>query len=162
MRCHRGVGHNARVGSRTARAVSSTARLLRRCAGQADADGRALTLWSTGKRRRRPQCWTRGRAVAVVVASVGVERSVRKPLGRGLYEFRIRRSLDTILRSAGLPDAGGGREVLVRVFCAFVGDKVVLLLGGYDKRPDPSARRQQREIARARAELARWRRESRA
>lgn len=83
-----------------------------------------------------------------------------KPLGRGLYEFRIRRSLDTILRSAGLPDAGGGREVLVRVFCSFVGNRVVLLLGGYDKQRDPSDRRQLREIARARAELARWKRSS--
>ena len=85
-----------------------------------------------------------------------------KPLGRGLYEFRIRRSLGTILRSAGLPNAVGGGEVLVRVFCSFVGNKVVLLLGGYDKRRDPSDRRQQREIARARAELARWKRESKA
>ncbi len=79
-----------------------------------------------------------------------------KPLGRGLYEFRIRRSLDTILRAAGLPDAGGRREVLVRVFCSFVGNRVILLLGGYDKKRDASDRRQQREIARARAELARW------
>lgn len=85
-----------------------------------------------------------------------------KPLGQGLYEFRIRRSLGTILRSAGLLDPAGGRQVLVRVFCSFVGDKVVLLLGGYDKGRDPSDRRQRREIARARAELARWKRESKA
>lgn len=32
--------------------------------------------------------------------------------------------------------------------------------GGYDKGRDPSSKRQQREIARARAELVRWNRES--
>ena len=108
----------------------------------------------------------------VVVAAIQPVRAVDgigicdtewgKPLGQGLYEFRIRRSLGTILRSAGLLDPAGGRQVLVRVFCSFVGDKVVLLLGGYDKGRDPSDRRQQREIARARAELARWKHESKA
>ena len=83
-----------------------------------------------------------------------------KALGRGLYEFRIRRSLDTILRSAGIADASGRQPVLVRVFCSFVGNRVVLLLGGYDKGRDPGSKRQQREIARARAELVRWNRES--
>jgi hypothetical protein len=40
--------------------------------------------------------------------------------------------------------------VLLRAFCHAHGDKVVLLLGGYDKGRDPSAKRQQREIATAR------------
>ena len=44
-----------------------------------------------------------------------------KQLGQGLFEFRI--------RSAG--------NVLLRVFCHAYGDKVVLLLGGYDKGTHP-------------------------
>ena len=57
-----------------------------------------------------------------------------KALGRGLYEFRIRKSLDAILKSRGVAQARGGkRSVLLRVFCAFERGRVVLLLGGYDK-----------------------------
>jgi len=45
-------------------------------------------------------------------------------------------------------------KVLLRVFVHFYGDKVILLLGGYDKGNDPKERRQQREIAKARKLLA--------
>lgn len=45
-------------------------------------------------------------------------------------------------------------RVLLRVFVHFYGEKVVLLLGGYDKGRHPKARRQQREIAQARRLLA--------
>jgi len=84
-----------------------------------------------------------------------------RPLKGGLYEFRIRRSLRTILNEYGseaspsvrvLPD----RPVLLRVFCTFYGSRVVLLLGGYDKKKDPSERRQAREIKRARRALHEW------
>lgn|GEM_PF-1493135 len=60
-----------------------------------------------------------------------------KLLGEGLYEFRIRKSLRTILVSAGLdaPEgAGTNRSVLLRVFCTFDGDKIVLLYHGYNKK----------------------------
>ena len=84
-----------------------------------------------------------------------------KPLGHGLYEFRVRRSLSSILHTAGVevpvdiaaPDV----SVLLRVFCAFHGAKIILLLGGYDKKRDPSKRRQLREINRARTRLKSWR-----
>ena len=85
-----------------------------------------------------------------------------KPLGEGLYEFRIRKSLRTILVSAGLdaPEAAGtDRNVLLRVFCTFHGDKIVLLYHGYNKKTDPSAKRQQREIAKARKLHERWKRQ---
>lgn len=85
-----------------------------------------------------------------------------KALGGGLYEFRVRRSLTAILSSAGVADAGRARRaVLVRVFCAFSGNRVVILLGGYDKGRDPSVKRQQREIAAARATLSAWKRAKR-
>lgn len=87
-----------------------------------------------------------------------------KPLGEGLYEFRIRKSLRTILVGAGLdaPDeAGTDRGVLVRVFCTFHGDKIVLLYHGYNKKTDPSKKRQQSEIAKARKIHERWKRQRR-
>jgi hypothetical protein len=46
-----------------------------------------------------------------------------------------------------------GERVLLRVFVHFYGDKVILLLGGYDKGADPKPRRQQREITLARRML---------
>jgi hypothetical protein len=61
---------------------------------------------------------------------------------------------------------GRSEKVLLRVFVHFYGQKVVLLLGGYDKGDDPKDRRQQREIAEARRLLGqfkeRQRRERRA
>jgi hypothetical protein len=83
-----------------------------------------------------------------------------KPLGGGLYEFRVRKSLRAILGLAGLPvsRAGADRRVLLRVFCTFYGDRIVLLHHGYDKGADPSERRQNREIARARRLHEEWRR----
>lgn len=84
-----------------------------------------------------------------------------KPLGSGLYEFRVRRSLTAILSEAGVDAAGfpgADRGVLLRVFCTFYGDKVVLLYQGYDKKRDPSEKRQQREIAQARKVHDAWKR----
>lgn len=52
-----------------------------------------------------------------------------------------------------VPRATGQREkVLLRVFVHFYGDKVILLLGGYDKGKDPKERRQQRVLADTRDE----------
>lgn len=87
-----------------------------------------------------------------------------KNLGGGLYEFRIRRSLDTILNQYGtgaesLRGSAARSKVLLRVFCTFRGNRIVLLLGGYDKGRDPSAKRQSREIKRARQALEVWRRQ---
>ena len=48
-------------------------------------------------------------------------------------------------------------KVLLRVFVHFYGDRIVLLLGGYDKGRDPKENRQQREIAQARKLLAQFR-----
>jgi hypothetical protein len=84
-----------------------------------------------------------------------------KPLGQGLYEFRVRRSLDAILSLAELDHSGvpgADQSVLLRVFCTFYGDKIVLLYNGYDKKRDPSPKRQQKEIAKARKLHAAWKR----
>jgi hypothetical protein len=81
-----------------------------------------------------------------------------RQLGRGLFEFRLDEDEATLLHkcsgaSAGPRPARSGDRILLRVFCHATGDRVVLLLGGYDKGSDPSPHRQQREIARARARL---------
>jgi phage-related protein len=49
---------------------------------------------------------------------------------------------------------------VLRVFCHAYGDRIVLLLGGFDKGADPSAKRQQGEIDVARKRLADFRRRS--
>lgn len=85
-----------------------------------------------------------------------------KPLGDGLYEFRVRRSLQAILNEAGEPVpkdlAGTDRKVLLRVFCTFHGKKIVLLFSGYDKGRDPSEKRQSKEIKVSRKLLKTWKR----
>jgi hypothetical protein len=77
-----------------------------------------------------------------------------RALGHGLYEFRVRWAASEIRRKIeGLPpqDIGGAPEaILLRVFFCTAGPKIILLLSGYDKARDPSDRRQEREIARAR------------
>ncbi len=84
-----------------------------------------------------------------------------KPLGDGLYEFRIRKSLHAFENP---PNAGSdsprstrsNTPVLIRIFCTFHGDKIVVLHHGYDKQRDPSPKRQQREIRAARKLHNEW------
>jgi putative component of toxin-antitoxin plasmid stabilization module len=82
-----------------------------------------------------------------------------RPLGDGLYEFRVKKSLGALLDTAGvdvLRRPGDDQKVLLRVFCAFHGNKIVLLYHGYDKKRDPSKKRQQREINKARKLHKAW------
>jgi hypothetical protein len=79
---------------------------------------------------------------------------------RRLFEFRIRHDaaeIDAILQASPRGRAKRGEEVLLRVFCHAYGRRVILLLGGYDKGRDPSDRRQQAEIEKARARLTDFR-----
>lgn len=66
-----------------------------------------------------------------------------RQLGGGLFEFRLR-----------LKAPMDGESALLRVFCHATGDRVILLLGGYDKGKDPARRRQDHEIEVARRRLA--------
>lgn len=106
---------------------------------------------------------------AVLIAAIEYVLQVRgpdicasewgKPLGSGLYEFRVRKSLRTIMENAGVEIPQGahhGRPVQIRLFCTFHGQKIILIHHGYDKKADPSKKRQQREIARARTIHKRW------
>ena len=97
------------------------------------------------------------------VEGIGVCRSgYGKQLGDGLFEFRWRHDAAEILRNLGKSarDESRGERILLRVFCHAYGDRIVLLLGGYDKGADPSAKRQQGEIDVARKRLADFRRRS--
>lgn len=105
-------------------------------------------------------------AITHVLAVRGVEL-VRtewlKPLGEGLHEFRVRHDVSEITNMFGSEGADDPakvisppRAILLRVFVHFHGDRVVLLLSGYDKGAGSSGKRQQREIARARKCLTAW------
>jgi len=73
-----------------------------------------------------------------------------KQLGRGLFEFRLRRDLTEILGGPGM------QKVALRVFCHAHGKKLIFLLGGYDKGEEASRKRQQAEIELPRKCLAEW------
>lgn len=83
-----------------------------------------------------------------------------KQLGDGLFEFRVRHDASEILQmftdQTPRPEVPTG-PVLLRVFGHAHGNRLLLLLAGYDKAEDPSDRRQQREIALARARLREFR-----
>jgi hypothetical protein len=78
----------------------------------------------------------------------------------GIFEFRVRHDAATILRERGLPVPANldtaQANILLRVFCHAHGQKIVLLLAAYDKGKEPSAKRQNAEIHRAKQRLTRW------
>jgi len=86
-----------------------------------------------------------------------VEGNFGRSLGGGLFEFRLDQDLEQILARKGKrarkKDRGGGGRILLRVFCHAFGDRIILLVGGYDKGEHPSPSHQQAQIALARARL---------
>lgn len=87
--------------------------------------------------------------------------------GTGIFEFRLNRDVDTIRKMAGVPpepevaSAKPAEKILLRVFCHAYGNRIILLLGGYDKARDPSPRRQQQEIKVAKKRLANFKQSER-
>ncbi len=76
-----------------------------------------------------------------------------KALGQGLYELRIRWTAAEVahkLTGLDAADVGPPEKVLLRIFFCTAGRKIILLMSGYDKADDPTERRQNREIQRAR------------
>lgn len=76
-----------------------------------------------------------------------------KQLGDGLFEFRVRHTAAETASMFGNNEDGRPKQrerILLRVFCHAYGNRVVLLLSGYDKGGDPSEKRQAREIKNAR------------
>jgi hypothetical protein len=84
-----------------------------------------------------------------------------KSLGNGLYEFRIRHSATEILGMYKVVNRAltvGAEAVLLRIFVAFEGEKVVVLLGAYDKGKNDKQGFQQAQIEVARKRLREWKR----
>ena len=103
-------------------------------------------------------------AIEVILMPRGLavcETEYGRQLGDGLFEFRVRHDEQTTRAKIGDASAADGArrrgDVLLRLFCHAYGQKVVLLLGGYDKGADPSGRRQSREIEKARRRLRSFR-----
>jgi putative component of toxin-antitoxin plasmid stabilization module len=106
-------------------------------------------------------------ALAQVLERLGpgvCETEWGKPLGQGLYEFRIRHTAEETAAMFAGEQRGAKKPtaILLRVFFHLYGRKVILLLGGYDKGKDPSESRQQREITTARRRLADFQTQQRA
>ena len=79
-----------------------------------------------------------------------------RQLGKGLFEFRLR-GADLAKAAPESPAVDRSEaKTLLRVFCHAHGDKLILLLGGYDKGERPSARHQQAQIELAKARLKAW------
>jgi putative component of toxin-antitoxin plasmid stabilization module len=96
-------------------------------------------------------------AVRLVLARRGLDvvaTEYGKALGGGLYELRVRWSAAEIrhkVEGLASTDVGSAPEkILLRVFFATSGRKIILLMNGYDKAKDPTDRRQDTEISRAR------------
>ena len=120
--------------------------------------------WIRGELTREQRA-ALGKAMQHVLGTMGIGvcgTQFGKQLGDGLCEFRLRYNLAELrhrfegtVAPADAPDSP--EEILLRVFFHAYGDKIVLLLHGYDKGADPSKRRQQREIAEARRRLSAFR-----
>ncbi len=105
-----------------------------------------------------------GVAMHEILAKMGIEvcgTEFGKHLGHGLFEFRVRQSAGQILARAGHAGksgrTGGEKNILLRVYCHAHSDRVILLVAGYDKGRDASAKRGNKEIALARKRLAEFR-----
>ena len=96
-----------------------------------------------------------------VLASEGMSLAsgtLLKALGSGLWEFRIGRNLKSVLKAAGiaLPRNVSNRKIVVRVFCSFE-DEGILLLGCFDKLRNGGDRAQNIAIQNARSMLLTFR-----
>lgn len=82
------------------------------------------------------------------------------PLGNGLWEFRIGRNMKGVLKSQGVELSSDvtNRKILIRIFCSFEQDGI-LLLGCYNKLRSGGGRAQNVAINKARALLLTYRRD---
>lgn len=123
-----------------------------------------LEFWSDESGRQPVRVWLKelperlrraaGFAMSEQLQELGVqvcESGSGRHVAPGIFEFRVNRAPRN--RKQDEPSAA----ILLRIFCHAYGDRIVLLLGAYDKASDPSKRRQQAEIAVAKSRLTEWR-----
>jgi putative component of toxin-antitoxin plasmid stabilization module len=82
-----------------------------------------------------------------------------KPIGGGIFEFRLDQDATEVLARKGKrakPETSEPAKILLRVFCHAHGNKIVLLLAGYDKGERPSPHHQQEQIEVAKQRLKSW------
>lgn len=99
-----------------------------------------------------------GYAMKEVLQEEGIEvcgTEYGRQLGGGLFEFRVRGTVGDFIKKP-LPVPNADEKLLLRVFCHAHGEKVILLLVGYDKLANPSKTYQNDEIALARKRLRAW------
>lgn len=98
-------------------------------------------------------------AIQIILKSRGIDliqTKWLKPLGSGLFEFRIRHSALQIIQLYQMSGYEGKQireKVLLRIFLTFHGERLIVLLGAYDKSKDTSPRNQSRQIALSRKRL---------
>ena len=85
-----------------------------------------------------------------------VDGDLVKNLGGGLYEFRVGPNTTRMMNKAGLESKIPHQKIVIRVFVSFEADRIVVLLGSYDKGASDSKSKQQSEIAKARHLLKAW------
>ena len=85
-----------------------------------------------------------------------VDGDLVKNLGGGLYEFRVGPTTTRIMNKAGLESKIPHQKIVIRVFVSFEADRMIVLLGSYDKGANDSKSKQQSEIAKARQILKAW------
>ena len=79
-----------------------------------------------------------------------------KSLGGSLHEFRVGPTSTRMLNKAGEGGKTTHQRLALRVFLTFEANKVIVLLGCYDKGASDSKSRQQSEISKARKLLKIW------
>jgi hypothetical protein len=77
-----------------------------------------------------------------------------RSLGSGLWEFRIGKSFKAVFSKSEIPSPSraNNEAILIRVFCSFEKEEI-LLLGIYDKQRNSSGRKQDQAIQNARKAL---------
>lgn len=121
----------------------------------ATASGAAPVLeWLRGLPEAKRAAWLAFVDFALVPMGKDIGQSgYVKALGQGLFELRVDHDAAELAQVFGVdlstrPELAdlAAEGILLRVFCTFYGDKVVLLLSGLDKGAQPSAVRAARKL----------------
>jgi hypothetical protein len=128
-----------------------------------DAHGRRpVEKWIDGLSGQKAQAVVVGLQEVLAVNGIELASSAwLKSLGTGLYEFRIRHSaseIQAMYKVANRGLGGGAEAILLRIFVAFEGEKLIVLLGAYDKGKNDKRGFQQSQIEIARKRLRDWKR----